>query len=83
MFRFKKHKPKTEIISSSQDVTSTKDCKKLILDNVRWEASFFVLIFLLLFRSSSRLVLILMQRVTDGCVETAIKIVIYSLKSRE
>lgn len=45
MFRLKKHKPKTEIISSSQEVTSAENCKKLILDNVRWEASFFFLLF--------------------------------------
>lgn len=48
MFRLKKStKPtksttsKTELITSAQDVpATTKDCKKLILDNTRWEASY-------------------------------------------
>lgn len=43
MFRFKKSTKtttKTEILTSSGDIpTTTKDCKKLILDNTRWEAS--------------------------------------------
>lgn len=37
MFRYKKER-KNAIISVSQEV-SEKDCKKLILDNTRWEAS--------------------------------------------
>lgn len=43
----KKERTKTEIIttqSHSQDVVSSKDCKKLILDNTRWEASILILI---------------------------------------
>lgn len=38
MFRYKKER-KNAIISVSQEV-SEKDCKKLILDNTRWEASY-------------------------------------------
>lgn len=39
MFRYKKER-KNAIISVSQEV-SEKDCKKLILDNTRWEASLY------------------------------------------
>lgn len=43
MFRSKKStksSAKTDILSSSQDIpTTAKVCKKLILDNTRWEAS--------------------------------------------